>query len=119
MTNKFLAATFAAICWSGVAFAAPHICLMDLKGDDMAIDRDRMNPIRGDVNPDGSVTYHFKDNNPPPITINGNEPMPFPVPGLNRVLQQHLHKKARHDYQACLSRELEEKHRRHGHGEKK
>jgi hypothetical protein len=78
-------------------------------------------PIRADVMPNKDVTFHFKDDHPPPITINGFEPIPDPTPGVDRNLQVYLHKKAKTEYTRCM---WEEGHKRHhpngpGHGAKK
>jgi hypothetical protein len=71
-------------------------------------------PIRADIMPNGDVTFHFKDDHPKPITINGLEPIPNPVAGLDRNLQLHLHKKAGNEYRRCMFEEERKKHHPNG-----
>jgi hypothetical protein len=107
------------LCLVGEANAAPNVCRTNEGGAEMQ--DSTKSPIRADVMPNGNVIFHFKDDHPQPITINGLEPVPDPTPNIERSLQLYLHKKAKTEYARCM---WEEGHRKHypnglGYGVKK
>lgn len=103
----------------GQANAAPSVCRTSEGG--VEVQDPTKSPIRADVMPNGDVTFHFKDDHPKPITINGYEPIPNPTPGINRNLQEYLHKKAKAEHMRCMTEERHKKYHPNGpgHGVKK
>jgi hypothetical protein len=126
----FKVALLTSIVVSGVANAATtNVCqivheegMSDPMPDPTMGARDpTRSPIRADVHPDGNVTFHFLHGNPPPVTINGLEPIPNPTTAIDRNLQQYLHKRAGSTYKRCMHEEsLKVRHpHRHPLGEVK
>jgi hypothetical protein len=115
----------ASMCLAGVpalvgeANAAPNVCRPS-EGD-VEVQDPTKNPIRAEVMPNKDVTFHFKDDHPKPITINGFELVPDPVPGMDRNLQLYLHKRAKAEWMRCTQEEQHKKHHPNGpgHGVKK
>jgi hypothetical protein len=125
----FKVALLTSIVVSGVANAATtNVCqivheegMSDPTPDPTKGTRDpTRSPIRADVHPDGNVTFHFLHGNPPPVTINGLEPIPNPTTAIDRNLQEYLHKRAGSTYKRCMHEEsLKVRHpHRHPLGEK-
>ena len=103
----------------GEANSAPRVCRTSMEGAE--VQDPTKSPIRAEVMPNGNVIFHFKDGHPPPITINGLEPVPDPTPNVERGLQLRLHKKAKVEYMRCMWEEGHKTHHPNGpsHGVKK